>query len=91
MGAAKFPAVDPSQPPTPRHVAMNWARRLKRVSGIEIDHCAGCGGKLKIIASIEEPEVIARIRWHLERTVPQQQKAERPRGARAPPVQASLL
>ena len=28
-----------------RHVALNWARRLKRVFGIEIDTCARCGGR----------------------------------------------
>ena len=50
---------------------MSWARRLKRVFGIEIEGCARCGGKLKIIASIEEPEVIAKILSHLERTAPQ--------------------
>ena len=43
---------------------MNWARRLKRVFGIEIDTCARCGGRLRIIASIEEPEVIAKILAH---------------------------
>lgn len=37
-----------------------WARRLKRVFGIEIEDCARCRGNLKIIASIEEPEVIAK-------------------------------
>ncbi len=37
---------------------MTWAQRLKRVFGIEIDSCGRCGGKLKVIASIEEPEVI---------------------------------
>ena len=26
--------------PMPNHVALNWARRLKRVFGIEIEHCA---------------------------------------------------
>ena len=39
--------------PTPKHVALTWARRLKRVFGIEIEQCARCGGKLKVIASIE--------------------------------------
>jgi hypothetical protein len=29
---------------------MNWARRLKRVFGIEIEQCARCGGRLKVIA-----------------------------------------
>ena len=50
---------------------MNWARRLKRVFGIEIDSCARCGGRLKIIASIEEPRVIAKILSHLQHTAPQ--------------------
>jgi hypothetical protein len=42
-------------PSTPKHAAINWPRRLKRVFGIEIKDCARCGGKLKIIASIEKP------------------------------------
>ncbi len=43
---------------------MTWARRLQRVFGIEIERCARCGGRLRVIASIEEPEVIARILDH---------------------------
>ena len=83
-GAPKpLPATDPAKPPTARHVAMNWARRLKRVFGIEIERCARCGGKLSIIASTEEPTVIARILAHLERTAPGQYLAELPLGARA--------
>jgi len=39
----------------PRHLAMSWVQRLKRVFAIEIATCARCGGKLKVIASIEEP------------------------------------
>jgi hypothetical protein len=46
---------------TPKHVALNWAHRLKRVLGIEIEQCARCGGRLEVIASIEEPELIERI------------------------------
>ena len=70
---------------------MSWARRLKRVFGIEIEGCARCGGKLAIIASIEEPEVIAKILAHLEKTAADRFQAELPLGARAPPSQASLL
>lgn len=81
---------DEAKPPTPRHVAMNWARRLKRVFGVEIDSCARCGGKLAIIASIEEPEVIAKILAHLQHTAPEQYQPELPLGARAPPTQSSL-
>jgi hypothetical protein len=43
---------------------MTWARRLKRVFGIDIERCARCGGRLKVIASIEEPALIARILAH---------------------------
>ena len=42
--------------------AVTWALRLKRVFGVEIERCAGCGGKLKIIASIEAPQVIGILR-----------------------------
>jgi hypothetical protein len=45
---------------------MSWARRLKRVFGIEIEDCARCGGKLQVIASIEGPQVITKILAHLE-------------------------
>ncbi len=44
---------------------MSWARLLKRVFDIDVEHCPHCGGKLKIIAAIEEPGVIARILAHL--------------------------
>ena len=64
---------------------MNWAKRLKRVFGIEIDTCQRCGGTLRIIASIEQPAVIAEILAHLERTAPQPTKPGLPLGARAPP------
>lgn len=44
---------------------MSWARLLKRVFDIDIEHCPQCGGALKIIATIEEPAVILRILAHL--------------------------
>ena len=75
----------------PPHVAMSWARRLKRVFGIEIESCAGCGGKLRIIASIEDPEVIARILSHLERTACDREQPQLPPEARPPPSQPKLL
>ncbi len=34
---------------------MGWARLLKRVFDIDVEHCAHCGGDLKIIAAIESP------------------------------------
>ena len=46
MGTPKQPAAPATAPakPTPRHVAMSWARRLKRVFGSEIERCARCSG-----------------------------------------------
>ena len=44
---------------------MSWARLLKRVFDIDIERCPQCGGKLKIIAAIEEPALIERILTHL--------------------------
>jgi hypothetical protein len=90
VGSKADPA-DSDKPITPRHVAMNWAQRLKRVFGTDIDVCVRCGGKLKVIASIEEPEVIARILAHIRKAAPDQHQAELALGARAPPTQARLI
>ena len=43
---------------------MNWARRLKRVFRIEIEQCERCSGRVRVIASIEEPQLIERILAH---------------------------
>jgi hypothetical protein len=45
----------------------------------------------RIIASIEEPAVIARILAHLQRTAPGQYEPQLPLGARAPLAQTRLL
>ncbi len=44
---------------------MTWAQRLKRVFAIDIEKCEKCGGPVRIIASIEDPEVIQKILKHL--------------------------
>ena len=59
--------------------------------GVEIEGCARCGGALKIIASIEEPQLIAKILSHLERAGSEQTQSELPLIARGPPLQPSLL
>jgi hypothetical protein len=50
-----------------RQRGMSWAQRLKRVFVIDIETCRQCGGRLRVIASIEEPAVIQRILKHLGR------------------------
>jgi hypothetical protein len=44
---------------------MGWARLLKRVFDIDLEHCPRCGGEFRIIAAIEEPAVIVKILTHL--------------------------
>jgi len=46
---------------------LSWAQRLKRVFAIDIETCRQCGGRLRVIASIEPPALIARIVGHLGR------------------------
>ncbi len=43
---------------------ISWARLLKRVFDIDIEHCPHCGGTLNIMAAIEDPAVIAKILAH---------------------------
>ena len=48
-----------------RPARISWARLLKRVFEIDLEHCPNCGGELKIIAAIVEAPVIERILTHL--------------------------
>ena len=48
-----------------RHAAMTWAQRLKRVFSIDIEVCGRCGGSVRVIACIEDQEVIDTILAHL--------------------------
>ncbi|MBK6472490.1 MAG: transposase [Betaproteobacteria bacterium] len=48
-----------------RPVRLSWAKLLKRVFEIDMEHCPNCGGELKIIAAILERPVIEKILNHL--------------------------
>ncbi|MCC6206832.1 MAG: hypothetical protein IT488_01585 [Gammaproteobacteria bacterium] len=74
-----------------RHAAMSWAQRLKRVFAIEIETCVGCQGRLRVIASIEEREVIARILVHRERSMDMPEPEHSPMASRARPGQGRLM
>ena len=67
---------EPAAPTTPRGeceancahhrpVRLSWAKLLKRVFEIDMEHCPNCGGELKIIAAILEQPVIEKILTHL--------------------------
>jgi len=60
---------------------MSWAQLLKRVFQIDIETCPSCGGTLKVIAAVKEPEVIKKILKHLK--LPHEPPLIQP--ARAPP------
>lgn len=68
--------IDNDKPLAP----MSWAQRLKRVFAIDIESCPECGGKLRVIACIEEPALIRKILDHVQR-----REALPERVARGPP------
>ncbi len=67
---------------------MTWAQRLKRVFGIDVETCVHCGGKAKIVASVEEPQAIRAILDHFEKRGALGDAYYRP-PARAPPAVAA--
>jgi hypothetical protein len=46
---------------------MTWAQRLKRVFNIDVEICSHCGGAGKVIACIEDQQVIDKILTHLKK------------------------
>jgi hypothetical protein len=58
-------SVEEPENPKPKTFSMTWAQRLKRVFSIDIEKCEKCGGPVRIIASIEDPDVIKKILKHL--------------------------
>ena len=78
--------------PAERHAAMTWAQRLKRVFNIDIEVCSRCGGSVRVIACIEDQDVIDRILAHLRET--EKEAPARPLlvpPTRAPPATLSLF
>ena len=48
--------------PQPKAKRISWARLLKRVFNIDVTICQKCQGEVRIIAAIEDPKVIKKIR-----------------------------
>ena len=82
--AAAVPAA-PRVPPTatvytrPRHFA--WADLLRRIFLFDILACPDCGGRLRLLATIQEPAVVEKILLHLGLPV----DVPSPAPARSPP------
>ena len=49
---------------------LSWAERLKRVFDIDISVCPLCGGTLRVIADVTDPDVIRTILAHLKQRAP---------------------
>ena len=63
-----------------------WARRLKRVFGIDVESCPACGARLRILACIEDRSTVDAILTHLAcKASAGERLAARPR---APPADA---
>ena len=65
-----------------RGAAHHWADLMRRTFGFDVLACPRCGGRLRLIALIEEAAVIDRILRHLG--LPTELPVPRP--ARAPPL-----
>jgi hypothetical protein len=66
---------------------MGWAQRLKRVFALDVERCEGCGGPMRIIACIEDAQLIEKILCHLGI---EEAAAMGPR-ARAGPLESALF
>lgn len=81
------PAASQPSPVTERaRRAWTWADLMRRVFSIDVLACAGCGGRLRFIATIEDPPVVTKILNHLG--LPTERPALIP--ARSPPQQAGF-
>jgi hypothetical protein len=62
-GAAAEAAAPPAAYVRPRHFA--WADLLRRVFAFDVLACPDCGGRLRLLATIEERAVVEKILTHL--------------------------
>ena len=72
---------DPDAHPASRAKRYSWAKLLARVFDVDLEHCAQCGGPLKIVAAIVERSAVTKILRHLG--LPHEPPTLAP--ARAPP------
>jgi hypothetical protein len=49
---------------------LTWAQRLKRVFNLDITLCPSCGGTMRVITDITDPDIIQKILDHIEAQPP---------------------
>ena len=89
----------PSLPATTEPIAdgekrrgkMSWAMRLKRVFNIDVTVCRHCQGAMRIIACIEDRQVINKILAHINRKEEHLVSVMAGTGIRAPPTDYNVL
>ena len=79
-------ATSPAAAASARPSGSPWAALMRRSFGFDVLACSRCGGRLRLIAIIEQPVVIRRILAHvgLPTEIPE------PRSARDPPCRADV-
>lgn len=80
---------DPSledAPERPRPRYHRWADLMRRTFEIDVLQCRRCGGRMRLIATIEDPEIVRKLLDHLGLPT----ELPRPLPARAPPVQTEF-
>jgi hypothetical protein len=85
-GEAAVAETDPEATRPAEGRGWRWAALMRRTFGFDVLACPRCGGRLRLIALIEDASIVGRILRHLglPDTIPT------PRPARAPPAATTL-
>ena len=65
------PAVAPAPPPQPpptgsrRSGFRKWAELLRLTFAVDVEACPGCGGRMKLVALVRDPDGVRRFLGHL--------------------------
>ncbi len=81
------PTVDTDRETDRPLAPLSWAERLKRVFAIDIEVCPKCGGKLRVIATVTQPDVIQKILDHVHQ---QQAPPRQPPGRVNGPITSEI-
>jgi hypothetical protein len=79
-------AVETDAEPEPENGYIPWSDLMKRTFGLDVMMCEQCGGRMKFLALIEDPDTIFKILDHLGLPT----EPPKPRPARPPPEDPQL-